>query len=49
LANVDAFGNTPTNRQIIVPDALYDDWILADNWSSSTNNIASSIVKASEA
>ena len=49
LANVDAFQNTPTDRQIIVPDALYDDWILADNWKSTTYSIVSSIVKASEA
>lgn len=49
LANVDAFKNTPSSKQIIVPDDLYDAWILADNWSSTTNNIKTSIVKASEA
>lgn len=49
LANVDAFASTPTDRQIIVPDALYDDWISASNWSSTTNNIVTSIVKESEA
>lgn len=32
--------------KIVVPDALYDDWITATNWSAS--NIAGHIVKASE-
>lgn len=32
------------NLQIIVPDNLYDEWIIAENWS----NYASQIVKASE-
>lgn len=32
--------------KIVVPDALYDTWIAATNWSSST--IVSHIVKASE-
>lgn len=39
-----AFQNTNTNAKIIVPDALYDQWIAATNWS----NMASYIVKASE-
>lgn len=38
----------PNNREIIVPDNLYDDWIAATNWSSDTNNIRTSIVKASQ-
>ena len=33
-----------TNGEIVVPDALYDKWIAATNWSS----LASKIVKASE-
>ena len=48
LVNVNAFQNTPTTKEIIVPDDLYDDWIAASNWSSTTNNIVSCIVKASE-
>ena len=48
LNNVSAFYNTPSNKEIIVPDALYDDWIAATNWSSDTNNIRPSIVKASQ-
>ena len=31
--------------QIVVPDALYDEWIAATNWSSLTNVV---FVKASE-
>ena len=48
LGAVNAFQNTPTTKEIIVPDELYDDWIAASNWSSSTNKIKESIVKASE-
>lgn len=39
------FSNTSANAKIIVPDALYTDWIAASNWS----DLASKIVKASEA
>ena len=49
LSNVNAFGNTSTTKKIIVPDALYDTWKAASNWSSTTNNIVNCIVKASEA
>lgn len=38
------FQNTNSTFQIVVPDALYDDWIVATNWST----YASQIVKASE-
>lgn len=48
LQNVNAFGNTSSNKEIIVPDSLYDDWIAASNWSSTTNNIVNCIVKASQ-
>ena len=48
LATVYVFASTPTNREIVVPDALYDDWKAASNWSSTTNNIVGSIVKYSE-
>ena len=48
LANVNAFQNTPNDKEIVVPDALYDDWISASNWSSTTTNIVGSIVKYSE-
>lgn len=48
LSNVNAFSNTSADKKIVVPDALYDSWITATNWSSTTNNIVSSIIKASE-
>lgn len=38
------FYNTSTNRRIVVPDALYDEWIVATNWVS----YADYIIKASE-
>lgn len=38
------FQNTNSTFKIVVPDALYDQWIAASNWSS----YASHIVKASE-
>lgn len=39
-----AFSSIPSDCKIVVPDALYDEWIAATNWSS----YASYIVKASE-
>ena len=48
LENTSAFANTPTTKEIVVPDELYEDWIAANNWNSSTNSIVSTIVKASE-
>ena len=48
LSNVNAFAKTPTVKEIIVTDDLYDTWITASNWNSSTNQIKESIVKASE-
>ena len=42
LANTNAFNNT--TGVFIVPDALYDEWIVATNWST----YADRIVKASE-
>ena len=39
-----ALTNTPTTCQIVVPDALYDTWIVATNWTT----YADRIVKASE-
>lgn len=44
LVNVNAFQNTPSNKEIIVPDALYNQWISASNWSSTSYNIRSNIV-----
>ena len=38
------FSNTNNTFKVIVPDALYNDWIAASNWSA----ISSHIVKASE-
>ena len=40
-----SFASINSNAKIIVPDALYSDWIAASNWS----DLASQIVKASEA
>lgn len=37
LSNVNAFTGTPTVKEIVVPDELYDDWIAATNWNSTTN------------
>ena len=34
LANTNAFNGIPDDCKIIVPDALYDEWIAATNWSA---------------
>ena len=34
LANINAFTGIPDDCKIIVPDALYDEWIAATNWSA---------------
>ena len=44
LSNTNGFNNIPSDCKIVVPDALYDDWIAATNWST----YASNIIKASE-
>jgi hypothetical protein len=44
LGGTSAFTSIPSDCKIVVPDALYDEWIAATNWSS----YASNIVKASE-
>ena len=44
LANTNVFYNIQSDCQIIVPDALYDEWIAATNWS----DYADYIVKVSE-
>ena len=44
LGGSSCFSNAPTDLKIVVPDALYDTWIAATNWSSHASNI----VKASE-
>ena len=46
LSDVSAFNNTATDFKIVVPDALYDTWIAATNWSGAS--IVVHIVKASE-
>ena len=46
LSNVSAFRNIAPDCKIVVPDALYDTWIAATNWSSAS--IVGHIVKASE-
>lgn len=51
LANANAFGSSGTSMltcKIVVPDDLYDSWITTTNWSSTTNNIVSSIMKKSD-
>lgn len=42
--NSDTFTGIPSDCKIIVPDALYDSWIAASNWST----YASQIIKASK-
>jgi hypothetical protein len=44
LASVNVFNNIPSDCKIVVPDALYDTWIAATNWSTYANQI----IKASE-
>lgn len=44
LSNTNAFTNIPSDCKIIVPDALYDEWIAATNWST----YASYIIKKSD-
>lgn len=44
LSNTNAFGSIQSDCKIVVPDSLYDTWIIATNWS----NYASYIVKESE-
>lgn len=44
LSNKNAFYNVPSTCKVIVPDALYDEWIAATNWSALTVTY----VKASE-
>ena len=44
LDNVDNFDNTNDTYKIVVPDSLYDEWIVATNWAS----IASHIMKQSD-
>lgn len=46
LANINAFSSMPSTYKIIVPDALYADWIAATNWSNTS--VVSHIVKASD-
>lgn len=44
LKNTNAFSSIPSDCKIVVPDALYDEWIAATNWST----YAANIVKSSE-
>ena len=48
LSGTNAFYNTPTSKKIVVPDSLYDSWITATNWSSTSYNIVNCIIKASD-
>ena len=44
LSNVNNFDNTNDTYKIVVPDSLYDTWIVATNWAS----IATHIMKQSD-
>jgi hypothetical protein len=44
LEATSAFKSIPSDCKIVVPDALYDEWIAATNWST----YAANIVKSSE-
>lgn len=44
LGSTSAFTSIPSDCKIIIPDALYDEWIAATNWST----YASKIIKKSE-
>ena len=44
LSNTNTFSGISSDCKIVVPDALYDTWIAATNWST----YASNIIKASE-
>ena len=44
MSATSSFSSLPTDCKIVVPDALYDDWIVASNWST----LSAQIVKASE-
>ena len=44
LSNVNNFSNTNNTYKVVVPDSLYDTWIVATNWAS----IASHIMKQSD-
>ena len=45
LSNINAFTGLPNTYKIIVPDNLYDNWIVATNWCNTS--IVSHIVKFS--
>jgi len=45
LGNTNAFTGISSDAKIVVPDSLYDSWIVANNWSTMANYI----VKESEA
>lgn len=44
LGNTNAFNNIPNDCKIIVPDDLYEDWVVANNWST----YASYIIKKTD-
>lgn len=44
LENINAFNGLPNDCKIIVPDSLYEDWIVATNWST----YASYIIKKTD-
>ena len=39
LSNTNAFGNIPSDCQMLIPAALYDEWKAATNWSTYANYI----------
>lgn len=44
IQNGNAFNNIPADCKIVVPDDLYEEWIIATNWAT----VASNIIKVSE-
>ena len=46
LSNINAFSNVPSTCKIVVPDALYNTWIAATNWSNA--DIKAMITKLSD-
>ena len=44
IQNGNAFNNIPADCKIVVPDDLYDEWIIATNWAT----VASNIINVSE-
>lgn len=48
LTNTNCFYTVPSTCQLIIPDNLYDQWIVATNWTTIYTNGGLTFVKASE-